>query len=105
MLDTILRPVNCYVMSSPFKNKSGFAFCLLLGVLSPLFCPPAQVLGKFPGIESIGLHSLSRGGRHHRRRHYQTRMPARHQLIVQAKAGWPTFINKGHSRLAKCLRT
>ncbi len=65
--------------------------------------PPAQTHGEFPAVESVGLHSLSRRCRHHRGRHYQTRIAASHQLIVEAEAGRPGFVNKRHSPLREML--
>lgn len=61
-----------------------------LGDVNAAQLPAAQILREFPGIESIGLHSLSRGSGHHCGRHYQTRIAAGDQLIVQA-------LNEGHA--------
>src|SRR5215831_14688212 len=61
----------------------------------------AQAQRKISAVEPIGFHTLTSFARHHRRRHYQTRMIACHQLVMQTKTGGTSFINKSNSFSAK----
>ena len=65
--------------------------------------PATQSFGEFLAIQAISLHFVARRARHHRRRHYQTIMARRRQLIVQSKPGRPGFVNKRHSLTRKVL--
>ena len=71
------------------------------GYVYPAQFTAAQAHRQVLAIESIRFHSLTWFGRDRRRGYYQTRMMARHQLVMQTKTGRSGFVNKGDSLAGK----
>src|SRR6266540_1152553 len=65
--------------------------------------PAPQSFGEFVAVQTIRLNSFYRRRRHHRGRNYQTRMVGRRQLVMEPKASWPGFVNKGYALTRKML--